>query len=121
MQKIDGTTIELTRGDQLSFNLSLQLDDGTTYEFQNGDKIIFSVYNKKKMDEDALLKKTYIIDTPTEVIEITCTGEETKIGPYINKPVIYWYEIELNDEFTVLGYDDDGPKVLKLYPEGNNE
>ena len=32
--------------------------------------------------------------------------------------VEYWYEIELNDEETVIGFDKDGAKVLNLYPKG---
>lgn len=50
-------------------------------------------------------------------------GDETKIGEYISKPKEYWYEIELNPETypqTIIGYDEDGPKVLILYPEGGD-
>ena len=49
------------------------------------------------------------------------TGEDTKIGQVINKPIDYWYEIELNPEInpqTVIGYDNDGAKIFKLFPEG---
>ena len=49
MQKIDGTTIKVNRGDVLNFSLSIEKDDGTTYTFVEGDKVIFSVYNKNKM------------------------------------------------------------------------
>jgi len=51
------------------------------------------------------------------------SSDETRIGDYINKPVTYWYEIELNpnnNSTTIIGYDDDGPKQFKLYPEGKN-
>lgn len=119
MQKIDGTTIKLNRGDILSLSLSLSLSDGTPYTFQIGDKIVFSVYGKNKMSEGAVLLKELIVDGEQQSIEITCTKEETKIGDLINKPVEYWYEIELNNENTVIGYDDNGPKILMLYPEGS--
>lgn len=119
MQKIDGTTIMLNRGDVLSLSLSLSLSDGTPYTFQNGDKVVFSVYSKGKMSDGAVLLKELIVDGGQQSIEITCTKEETKIGDLINKPVEYWYEIELNDENTVIGYDEDGPKKLMLYPEGS--
>ena len=118
MQKIDGTTIGITRGDILSLNLSLQTEAGTAYTFQPNDKIKFSVYTKGKMDADPVLEKSITIAEATQTVTISCTNEDTKIGGYINKPVDYWYEIELNDENTVLGYDDKGPKILKLYPEG---
>lgn len=119
MQKIDGTTIKLNRGDILSLSLSLSLSDGTPYTFQEGDKIVFSVYGKNKMSEGAVLLKELTVSGEQESIEITCTKEETKIGDLINKPVEYWYEIELNNENTVIGYDDNGPKILMLYPEGS--
>lgn len=119
MQKIDGTTIMLNRGDVLSLSLSLSLSDGTAYTFQTGDKVVFSVYSKGKMSDGAVLLKELIVDGEPQSIEITCTKEETKIGDLINKPVEYWYEIELNDENTVIGYDEDGPKKLMLYPEGS--
>ena len=37
----------------------------------------------------------------------------------MNKPVEYWYEIELNNEHTVIGYDDNGAKIFMLFPEGS--
>ena len=119
MQKINGSMIELTRGDSLNLNLSLQSEDGSAYEFKTGDKIIFSVYNKNKMSDPAILSKTFIVNQNGESFDLVFTSDETRFGPYINKPVNYWYEIELNDEFTVVGYDEFGPKILKLFPEGN--
>lgn len=121
MQLIDGTTIELTRGDILNFDLSLKQADGSLYEFKPEDKISFSVYNREKMNEAPVLQKIIEIEQASETVSITCTSEETKIGGYINKPLECWYEIVLNDERTVLGYDKKGPKIFKLYPEGYEE
>ena len=45
-------------------------------------------------------------------------GDDMKIGEMLNKQVEYWYEIELNNDETIIGYDDDGAKKLILYPEG---
>lgn len=118
MQKISGTTILLNRGDNLNLSLSLNTTGGEPYTFQPDDKIIFSVYNKKQMDRQPVLHKEITVEEQTESVIISCTSEETKIGDYINKPVEYWYEIELNEGYTVLGYDENGPKILKLYPEG---
>ncbi len=119
MQKIIGSTINLTRGDSLNINLSLELVDGTAYEFKQGDKIIFSVYEKNKMSEPAILLKTFIVNQNGENFDLNFTSQETRFGPFINKPIDYWYEIELNDEYTVVGYDETGAKILKIYPEGN--
>ena len=119
MQRIEGSTIKLNRGDVMSMRLSLKMEDGSDYTFQNGDKIVFSVYNKNKMDEEAVLLKEIVVDEQSESVDINLTSEETKIGELINKPVDYWYEVELNNEYTVIGYDDDGAKILRLYPEGS--
>ena len=56
-------------------------------------------------------------------VEIFLHGAETKFGEVINKPVDYWYEVELNPETkpqTIIGYDEDGAKVFKLFPEGRD-
>lgn len=120
MQKIVGTTIKVNRGDVLNLSLSTELEDGSTYTFHNGDKIVFSIYEKGKMSDNAVLIKEINVVTETETVDIGLTNEETKIGELINKPVTYWYEVELNDQYTIIGYDDEtGAKEFVLYPEGS--
>ena len=119
MQKIEGTTIKLNRGDSLSLNLSITLEDNSNYTFKVGDTIVFSVYNKGKMNEDAVLLKEINVLEQSESLSISLTNEETKIGELMNKPLEYWYEVELNNQYTVIGYDDTGAKLLILYPEGS--
>lgn len=121
MQKIDGSTIKLNRGESLNITLSIKQEDGTSYTFLENDKITFGIYNKGKMSEEPVLLKTYNATPGETTIDINLTNEETKIGDLINKPVEYWYEIELNDTYTIIGYDDDGAKILMLYPEGNKD
>lgn len=120
MQKITGTTIEITRGDTLNISLSIK-EDGDNYTFQPGDVVVFSVYKKGKLSENAVLLKTINVSSSTESLSINFTSEETKIGDLINKPVDYWYEVELNGQYTVIGYDDTGAKILRLYPEGSQD
>ena len=119
MQKIEGTTIKLNRGDVLNFTLTLATSSGDPYTFQDGDKVVFSVYNKNKLSENAVLLKEIVVSGEQQSIEINCTKEDTKIGDLTNKPVEYWYEIELNNEYTIIGYDDEGAKLLMLFPEGS--
>lgn len=119
MQKVSNSIIEVNRGDELNLKLSLKLDSGTTYTFEEGDKVVFSLYNKGKMSEKAVLLKEVEATPNTTNIEISFSSEETKIGEMTNKPVEYWYEIELNDRYTVIGYDEEGAKKLILYPEGS--
>lgn len=118
-QKIEGTTIKLNRGDILNINLTIKKEDGTDYSFEEGDKITFSLYNKGKLNEKAVLLSEFVATPGTTSINIYCDSEETKIGELTNKPTDYWYEIELNNEYTILGYDDEGAKLFKLFPEGS--
>ncbi|MBO7079965.1 MAG: hypothetical protein J6W64_09175 [Bacilli bacterium] len=119
MQKIDGTTIKLNRGDVLKLSVSLIYDDGTSYTFKDGDTLVFSLYNKGKMTDDTVLMKQVVATGGEESLVINFTNEETKLGDPINKEKEYWYEVELNNEHTVIGYDDEGAKILMLYPEGS--
>lgn len=64
----------------------------------------------------------YIV--PTECPEIELTAEDTKAFDLIDKQKTYWYDIVLNDDTTILGFDDEGGKKLIVYPEakeGENE
>ena len=71
------------------------------------------------MSDEALLLKRYIVEEPAEEFEFTLSAEDMKFGDLINKPTDYWYEIELNGDQTVIGYDDEGAKILRLFPEGS--
>lgn len=109
-------SIPLKSGDDNSENPEKKF-----YEFKAGDVLTFGVYNKKKMEDEALLLKDFEIeeDGTTKVI-MKFSKKEMKIGPLIEKPTPYWYEIQLNHNRTVLGYDLDGAKILMLYPEGSD-
>lgn len=113
MFKIEENTIHLTRGDKATINLTIQ-----DYTFKVGDTIEFRVYNKRELDKQAILTKEVTVENEADNIDISLTSEETKLGEIVNKPITYWYEIELNDNQTIIGYDEDGAKELILYPEG---
>lgn len=119
MLKIDSKTkqINLTRGDIANFNISAKNDDGTNYQFQVEDEIKLSIYEKKDYSK-LILTKSVVVNEATENVVLSLTSQETKIGDIINKPVDYWYEIQLNNEQTIIGYDEDGAKIFRLYPEG---
>lgn len=113
MFKIDGDTILLTRGDKGVINFSIE-----GYTFQSGDYVKFKVYKKKSLNLPPVLEKRIDIEEEKENIDIELTSEETKIGELSNIVNEYWYEIELNGNQTILGYDEKGEKKLMLYPEG---
>ena len=115
-------SIEITRGDAVAFSVGAKLGE-ENHVFQTGDVVRFSVFGKKDCT-NVVLQKDFVVTEETESVEISLTGEETKIGEAISKPVDYWYEVELNPDTypqTIIGYDKNGAKVFKLYPEGVKE
>lgn len=117
----DDMTIYITRGDVAFFSVTAE-DNGERYKFQPGDVVRIKVTQKKNC-ENVAFQKDFPVLEETETVEILLTEEETKIGDVISKPVDYWYEVELNpytNPQTIIGYDDDGPKIFKLFPEGRD-
>lgn len=113
MFKITGNTIEITRGDKATIEFSIE-----GYTFGLGDVVRFRVYSKKGLNIEAHINKVINVMNMCKVIRINLSSEETKIGEMENKPITYWYEIELNGNDTIIGYDDIGAKEFILYPEG---
>ena len=120
MFKINKDTIKITKGDYGLIGVTAESEDGTDYTFHIGDQLRLAIYEKKNYD-NVILEKIIDVDEETQEVEIELTPTETKIGETINKPIEYWYEISLNpngNTQTIVGYDDSGAKVFKLYPEG---
>ena len=117
----DDLSIYATRGDIVFFKVS-SLDNDVPYSFQPGDIVRFKVFSKKDA-EDVVLQKDFPVTDLTQSVQIYLDKEDTKIGEVISKPKDYWYEVELNPDTapqTIIGYDDDGAKVFKLFPEGDD-
>ena len=113
-------TIHLTRGDIATIEIRTT-KDGEEYTFTTGDVVRLNVFEKKN-HSNIVLQKDVVVNGETTVIDMVLGKEDTTIGEVINKPVDYWYEVELNPEApqTIIGYDEKGAKVLKLYPEGSD-
>lgn len=117
----DDLSIYATRGDIVFFSVGAD-EDGKPYKFQAGDVVRIKVFGKKNA-ENVVLQKDFAVTDITENVEIFLTEEDTKIGGVINKPTDYWYEVELNpydNPQTIIGYDEDGAKVFRLFPEGDD-
>lgn len=115
----EDNSIYVTRGDICLIDVEATAN-GKPYTFQPGDLLRIKVSKKKKCT-DVVLQKDFPITDYTQLAQIYLTKEETKIGDVISKPVDYWYEVELNPNGecqTIIGYDEDGAKVFKLFPEG---
>lgn len=117
MLKIEDKEIHINRGDKLLIEFSID-NDNEKYIFQKDDKIKFSIYRKKEMDKPPVLQKEIIPIVGTTFVDIEVSSQEMKLDDIKNKFVEYWYEIELNENDTIIGFDEDGAKKLILYPEG---
>jgi hypothetical protein len=114
-------SIYATRGDIVFFDVSAK-DDGEVYVFQPGDLLRIKVFEKKACN-CVVMQKDFPVISETEKVSIFLTEQDTRIGDIISKPVDYWYEIELNptsNPQTIIGYDEEGAKVFKLFPEGKD-
>jgi hypothetical protein len=112
-------SIYVTRGDMVYLRITAE-NDGAAYTFEPGEVLRFKVFGKKDA-ESVVLQKDFPVTESTSFVDIILDGEDTKIGEVISKPRDYWYEVELNpfdEPMTIIGYDEDGAKVLKLFPEG---
>lgn len=115
----DDLSIHLTRGDSALIPVEVTKADGTAFTF-NGEKVVFRVSEAKDTGSVVLHEeaKTDVGDTKAQ---IHLDETHTRIGDPISKPVDYWYEVSVigtdGSEQTIIGYDENGAKVLRLYPE----
>ena len=112
-------SIHVTRGDIVAFKVTAD-HFGENYVFKAGEMVRMKVFEKKGCD-CVVLQKDFVIESDTEDVTILLTSMDTKIGGVIHKPKDYWYEVELNpltNAQTIIGYDEDGAKIFRLYPEG---
>lgn len=114
----DDLSIYATRGDTVFFNVSAD-DHGNPYKFQPGDIVRMAIYGKKDA-ETCVMQKDFPVEEVTETVFIYLEEQDTKIGESISKHKDYWYEVVLNPDTipqTIIGYDEDGAKIFRLFPE----
>lgn len=91
------------------------------YQFQVDDKITFNIYLRNGYDDEPLLSKDIIVETAAYSIDIPLTEEEMTFGDIANKPVTYWYDITLNEDNTVVCFNENGAKEFIQYPAKGDE
>lgn len=117
MFKIEDDVIKISRATRGVIEFTLP-----NYTFVPEDTIEFRIYEKNKLDQSPVRVKTITTKEQCESLIIDLTCEDMDFGTPSNKPVDYWYEIILNGNQMVKGYDDiTGAKILKLYPKGVDE
>lgn len=110
MLRIQNKNIHINRGDAVSIRLS------SNTNFSVGDVLRLYVITPGNMN-DIKLTKTKTVDKASTYTTIDLEPNDTRFVPIIKEPVTYWYEIELNGEITLVGYDTAGPKHFIIYPE----
>lgn len=114
-------TIYATRGDAVYFPVEKTQGD-MKYQFQPGDIVRFKVFEKKNCSK-VVLMKDFLVEAEATAVNIFLSRFDMKFGEIINKPVDYWYEVELNPDTnpdTFIGYNEDGPAIFKLFPEAKD-
>lgn len=125
LKKDASGNIEVTRGDFLPLKVSTKdAKTGQPYVFHVGEVLRFTITERKECGE-VLLEKYVTVTEEGETVPIIIPADDMKIGELINKPTIYWFEVELNPDTpetqTIIGYTTaQGPKTITLMPESGD-
>ena len=113
MEIIDSRyTMEHYRGDKGGIRLVTKPGLRT---FKTDDVIAFSIVTKGNYNDVVFQKEFKVEEDCTEYI-LGFTNEEMRIGEPISEKVTYYYEIELNNDTTLIGSRSKHKKFI-LYPE----
>ena len=111
MKKDAKNTITHNRGDKGAIRLINK--NGT---FKKRDRLTFSIVKKGNYD-DVVFQKLFIVTEECDAFYLTFTNEEMRFSDVISVRTTYYYEIDMNDDTTIIGHDKDGDKLFILYPE----
>lgn len=107
-------TLEHTRGDKGALRLV-----ATKRPFKVDDVLKFSIVTKGNYN-DVVFQKEFKIEEEATDFCLTFTNEEMRIGDPISEKVTYYYEIELNNDTTLIGSRNKHKKFI-LYPEAGKK
>lgn len=115
-------SIHITRGDSALIDVEVTDSNGNAHDFSASEEITLRVSEAKESGKAIISVLANLTEDPKKA-QIFLTEEHTrKIGNPVSKPIDFWYEISIrnkadNSVQTVIGYDENGAKVLRLYPE----
>ena len=84
--------------------------------FKTGTTFKISIVKKANYD-DVVFQKEFEVTEDCQEFFLTFTSEEMRFCEPINKEKEFYYEIEMNDDTTLIGYDENKDKKFILYPE----
>lgn len=117
-------TIHATRGDDLTIQIAFNNN-----KFIEGDIINFYASPEKQMGSSELIQSVLVELTEIEeerggkknvVIGIPKSKIRSLVNENLKEPIILYYEIRLirnNKQYSLIGYDNNGPKKMYIYPE----
>ena len=119
MLTIDNKEISLSKGDKgvIQFDMT---QDGEPVILDGTDKITMAIYEEENLDKDPLKVIEAEINLDENIAEIPINEATTDFVPEDNMPFNYWYQIEWAGN-VVIGYDKEGPKTFRVYPQGKGE
>lgn len=97
-------------------DISLETLNIVYYEFQEGDKITFSIYEKNGYNKEPVMTKDINVTAATYGVYVELTEADTAFNSPINKPTTFWYDVTLNDDLTIICYDENDAKEFIQYP-----
>ena len=83
--------------------------------YKVGTTFKFSIVDEKY--DDVVFQKEFEVKEECSEFFLTFTNEEMRFYKPISQEREFYYEIEMNDDTTLIGYDEDKHKKFILYPE----
>lgn len=115
MKRDEKNTITHNRGSKGSIKLVHKNGN-----FKIGDRFKFSIVEKGNYDNVVFQKEFNVLEECSEFF-LTFSSDEMRIGEVISKEKEFYYEIEMNDDTTLIGYDENKHKKFILYPEAGTK
>lgn len=108
--------------DYIESSVSINTLTMVVYEFQPGDIIEFKIYERNGYNKAPLKTIAITADVASTSIDIPLTKADTTFAKIENRETVYWYDITLNEDSTVVCYNEDGAKEMIIYPaKGDGE
>lgn len=115
MFKFTGNALHITRTEAGVINITKKSG------FNIGDTIELQVYEADGLDSEPVLEKSVKIENASNVASLELYSADTDLGEPANDIVEYWFQIRMNGDTTILGFDQNKAKILYLYPCGVNK
>lgn len=115
MYQIINKTIYVNRGDAMTIHIVNRTDI-----FHAGDYLILSICEEGNLENTLFMKRVDITeDSGLADISLSSTDTRSFCDAFKSGSKTFWYELELNENTTLIGYDKTGPKLFIVYPEAS--